>query len=199
MLMPLLIKRLRTEARGVDLHVRPIDRSRLREQLASAEVDIAIAPLGFDDADLHTEQLWRDHLLTLVAEANPLGQSTGITPESFAAAGHIVDAGLVKVADDGSGNSVVDAVLASRGLRRRVVVVLPSFASAPTIISGTDLVATLPSKIVSALGAMPGVRILEPPLPLPEVTSHMIWHRRSDALPLQTWMRALITETAATL
>jgi DNA-binding transcriptional LysR family regulator len=195
MLLPLLIKRLRVEAPRVDVHVKPVDRSRLREQLASSEADIAIAPLGFDDADLHTVQLWRDQLLTLVAETNPLAQR--MTAESFAAAGHIVDAGLVQVAADGTVTSVVDAVLASRGLRRRVVVVVPSFSSAPAIVSSTDLLATLPSRIARALGPMAGVRIVKPPLPRLEVTSHMIWHRRSDFIPLQTWLRALILETIA--
>jgi DNA-binding transcriptional LysR family regulator len=197
MLLPLVIRRLRTEALGVDLQVRSLERWRLREQLASAEVDIAIAPLGSDDADLHTQMLWRDHLLTLVADKSPLAK--GMTAAEFAAAGHIVDAGLVQLAPDGTGNSVVDAMLASRGLRRRLVVVLPSLSSVPAIVASTDLVATLPSKIARALGAMPGVHILEPPLPLLEVTSHMIWHRRSHATPLAAWMRAVIVETAATL
>jgi DNA-binding transcriptional LysR family regulator len=196
-LLPLLIQRLHTEAPAVAIRVRTIDRLRLREQLASGEVDIAIAPLGDDDTGLRTERLWCDHLLTLVAETNPLAQR--MTAADFAAAGHIVDAGLVQVADDGTGNSVVDAMLASRGLRRRVAVVLPSLSSAPPLVASTDLVATLPSKIARALGPMPGVRILEPPLPLLEVTSHMIWHPRSDSLPLQTWLRVLITETAAAL
>lgn len=195
LLVPLLIKRLRSEAPGVDVRVKPIDRSRLREQLATADADIAIAPLGFDDADLHTQQLWRDHLVTLVAETNPL--ATGMTAECFAAAGHVVDAGLVELAEDGTASSVVDAVLASRGLRRRAVVVVPSFAWAPAIVSSTDLLATLPSRIVRALAPMSGVRIVEPPLPRLEVTAHMIWHRRSDCVPLQTWLRALIIEIAA--
>jgi DNA-binding transcriptional LysR family regulator len=44
MLCPRLSGRLRAEAPGMDIRVRPIDRSRLREHLASGEVDLAIAP-----------------------------------------------------------------------------------------------------------------------------------------------------------
>jgi DNA-binding transcriptional LysR family regulator len=197
MLFPRLIGRLHTEAPRLDVRVTPVDRTRLREQLASGEVDLAIAPLAGDDADLRTSLLWSDHLLTLVARGNPLARR--LTAAGFAAAGHVVDAGLVQLGPDGVGNSVVDAVLASRGLRRRVVVVLPTFSSAPAIVAGTDLLATLPSKIVKALSPMAGIRILEPPLALPEVTSHMIWHPRSDSDPLQSWLRALVTTTAASL
>jgi DNA-binding transcriptional LysR family regulator len=197
MLFPRLIGRLRAEAPALDIRVRSIDRSRLREHLASGDVDLAMAPLAGDDADLRTELLWRDHLLTLVARGNPLARR--MTVAGFAAAGHVVDASLVQLGADGTGNSVVDAVLASRGLRRRVVVVLPSFSSAPAIVAGTDLLATLPSKIVTALGPMAGVRVVKPPLPLPEVTSHMIWHRRSDHDPLHAWLRALVCATATTL
>jgi DNA-binding transcriptional LysR family regulator len=197
MLLPLLVKRLRSEAPGIDVLVRAIDRSRLREQLASGELEVAVAPPGFEGADLHGEHLWRDHLLTLVSKTNRLAKR--MTVKSFAAAGHIVDAGLVQVAPDGAGNSVVDAMLASLGLRRRVVAILPTLSSAPAIVASTELLATLPSKIVKALGPMPGIRIVEPPLPLLEVSSHLIWHRRSDRVPLQIWLRALIKEIAGKL
>lgn len=197
MLVPLLVKRLVDEAPGVHLHVMTPQRWRLREQLASGEVDVAIAPLGGDDADLHTQVLWRDRLVTLVAKTNPLAKK--MTIAAFAAAGHVVDAGLVQLAPDGTGNSVVDAMLAARGLRRRIVVVLPSLSTVPTIVCGTDLIATLPSKIARAVGLTAGIKVVDPPLPLLEVTSHMIWHQRSDNAPLAAWVRARIAEIAAKL
>ena len=194
-LLPSLVRHLRRHAPGIDLQVRANDCSSLHEQLAAGEIDIALAPLGTRTGDLHAEALWNDRLVTLVAEDHPLRDPVGI--EAFAAAAHLVDAGHVQVAPDGTGSSVVDAILAARGLRRRIALVLPSAAGVPFVVAATDLIATLPSRIVKGLATVPHVRLVTPPLPDVEVSPHMFWHRRTDADPLQAWLRAAIRDIAA--
>jgi hypothetical protein len=39
--------------------------------------------------------------------------------------------------------------------------------------------------------------VLNPPLPGVEVSPQMFWHRRTDADPLQTWLRSVIRDIAA--
>jgi DNA-binding transcriptional LysR family regulator len=194
-LLPSLVRHLRHHAPGIDLQVRANDCSSLHEQLASGEIDIAFAPLGPQAAELHAEPLWTDRLVTLVADDHPLRDPVAI--EDFAAAAHLVDAGHVQVAADGTGASVVDAILAARGLRRRIALVLPSAAGVPFVVAATDLVATLPSRIVKGLAPVPHVRLVTPPLTDVEVSPHMFWHRRADADPLQAWLRTAIREIAA--
>jgi DNA-binding transcriptional LysR family regulator len=99
-LLPSLIRHLRRHAPGVDLQVRAIDRSRLQEQLAAGEIDVAFAPLGTKGSEISAEPLWNDRLVTLVGENNPLREA--MTIEAFAAAGHLVDAGHVQASPDGS-------------------------------------------------------------------------------------------------
>jgi DNA-binding transcriptional LysR family regulator len=194
-LLPSLVQHLRRQAPAVDLQVRANDCSQLREQLATGEIDIAFAPLGSRSAELHAEPLWNDRLVTLVGNDNPLHEP--MTIDSYAAAAHLVDAGHVQVSPEGLGTSVVDAILAARGLRRRIALVLPSSAGIPFVVAATDLIATLPSRIVKGLLPMSNVRILTPPLPDVEVSPHMFWHRRTHADPLQVWLRAVIRDIAA--
>src|ERR1700677_1506165 len=104
-LLPSLIRRLRRDAPGVDLQVRANDCSRLTEQLASGEIDLAFAPLGSRAGEIIAEPLWNDRLVTLVGKDNPLRDP--LTLEAFAAAGHLVDAGHVQVSAEGVGSSVV--------------------------------------------------------------------------------------------
>jgi DNA-binding transcriptional LysR family regulator len=174
------------------LQVRANDCSQLREQLASGEVDIAFAPLGRSD-ELCAEPLWNDRLVMLIGKDVP----EPMTIETYAAAAHLVEAGHVQVSPEGVGTSVVDAILAARGLRRHIALVLPNSAGIPFIVAATDLIATLPSRIVKGLLPMSNVRILTPPLPEVEVSPHMFWHRRTHADPLQIWLRAMIREIAA--
>jgi DNA-binding transcriptional LysR family regulator len=194
-LLPSLVRHLRRHAPGIDLQVRANDCSCLHEQLAAGDVDLAFAPLGTKTKELHAEPLWNDRLVTLVGEDNPLRDP--VTIEAYAAAAHLVDAGHVQVSPDGTGTSVVDAILAARGLRRRIALVLPSSAGVPFVVAATDLIATLPSRIVKGLAPVPHVRLVTPPLPDIEVSPHMFWHRRAHADPLQAWLRAAIREIAA--
>jgi DNA-binding transcriptional LysR family regulator len=177
--------------------VRANDSARILEQLVSGNIDIALAPLAARTTELCAEPLWSDRLVTLVGEDNPLREPLSI--EDYAAAAHLVDAGHVQVSKDGVATSVVDAILAARGLRRRIVLVLPSSAGVPFVVASTDLIATLPSRIVKGLAPVPKVRILTPPLPDVEVSPHMFWHRRSDPEPLQVWLRASIRNIAANI
>jgi DNA-binding transcriptional LysR family regulator len=194
-LLPSLVQHLRRHAPGIDLHVRANDCARFPEQLAAGAIDIAIAPRGGRSAELHAERLWNDRLVTLAAKNNPLTEP--MTVESYAAAAHLVDAGHVQVSADGRGASVVDAILAARGLRRRIALVLPNSAGIPFVVAATDLIATLPSRIVKGLLPMSDVRMLTPPLPDVEVSPHMFWHRRSHADSLQVWLRSAILQIAA--
>jgi DNA-binding transcriptional LysR family regulator len=196
-LLPSLVQHLRRDAPGIDLQVRANDSARILEQLVSGNIDIALAPLATRTTELCAEPLWNDRLVTLVAEDNPLREPLSI--EAYAAAAHLVDAGHVQVSSEGVGTSVVDAILAARGLRRRIVLVLPSSAGVPFVVASTDLIATLPSRIVKGLAPVPKVRILTPPLQDVEVSPHMFWHRRSDPDPLQIWLRASIRTIAASI
>jgi DNA-binding transcriptional LysR family regulator len=196
-LLPSLIRHLRQRTPGIDLHVRAIDRLHLQEQLAAGEIDVALAPLGAKGSEISAEPLWSDRLVTLVGENNPLQE--GMTIEAFAAGGHLVDAGHVQVSADGIGTSVVDAILAARGLRRRIVVVLPSSTGVPFVVAATDLIATLPSRIVKGLAPLPGVRVLTSPLPDVEVSPHMFWHSRSQTDPLRVWLRTAIKHISASI
>jgi DNA-binding transcriptional LysR family regulator len=194
-LLPALIQRLRREAPGLHLQVRAIDQSCHHEDLEAGEIDLAIGPVRSKRPGLHVLALWRDRLVTLVAKDNPLADP--MTLEAFAAAAHVVDSGHVQVSPDGQGTSIVDAILAARGLRRKIVVALPSSAGVPFVVATTDLIATLPSRMVKDLAPVPNLRIVPAPLPEVEVSPHMIWHEQTHSAPLQVWLRALIAEIAA--
>jgi DNA-binding transcriptional LysR family regulator len=196
-LLPALVAVLRRDAPGLDIQVRAIERHRLHDQLTTGELDLAIAPPLVGMRDLRAEPLWMDHLVTLIGVDNPM--ALPMTLESFAAAAHVVDGGHVQVAPDGQGTSLVDSILAERGLRRRIAVVLPSSAGVPFVVAATDLIATLPNRIIKDLATIPDVRVVPAPLPRVEVSPHIIWHPRTQNAPLCSWLRAAIKQIAAVL
>jgi DNA-binding transcriptional LysR family regulator len=196
-LLPAMVAALRRDAPNLDIQVRAIERHRLHHQLATGELDLAIAPPLVGMRELRAEPLWMDHLVTLIGADNPM--TLPMTLETFAAAAHVVDAGHVQVAPDGQGTSLVDSILAERGLRRRIAVVLPSSAGVPFVVAATDLIATLPSRIIKDLATIPDVRVVPAPLPRIEVSPHIIWHPRTQNAPLCSWLRAVIKQIAAVI
>lgn len=196
-LLPALVARVRREAPNLDLRIQAVERHRLHDQLADGELDLAVAPILVGSPDLRAEPLWTDRLVTLIAENNPL--ASPMTIEDFAAANHVVDAGHVQVGPDRSGTSLVDAILLARGLRRRIALVLPSSSGIPSVVAKTDLIATLPSRIVRDMAAVSGLRVVPAPLPPVEVSPHLFWHPRTQNSPPRVWLRNLIKETAAAI
>jgi DNA-binding transcriptional LysR family regulator len=77
--------------------------------------------------------------------------------------------------------------------------VLPSSAGVPSVVAATDLIATLPSRIIKDLTVTPGLRVLPAPLPPVEVSPHLFWHPRTQSSPLRAWLRAVIKEIATEL
>jgi len=194
-LLPALVARVRRDAPSLDLSICAVDRHRLGDQLGSGEIDLALAPVLMGSPGLHTELLWKDHLVTLIRAEN----RSPMTLEAFTEACHVVDAAHVHVSPDGHGSSLVDSILAARGLRRRIAVTLPSAAGIPFVVAATDLVATLPSRIVKGLAPLPAIRIVPAPLPPLEVSPHLFWHPRTHNSPSRAWLRAIIRETATDL
>lgn len=191
LLLPRLLNELRHCAPGIDLVAKPTDRLRVFEQFARNEIDFAIVPIPESVTELHADPLMIEDAVTLMAEGNPLARD--FTLERFAAASHII------VALEGQGVGRIDALLAARGLKRRIALRLPHFASVPFIIGGSDLITTMPRGLGARLGAAAKIIALPPPLPVPPVTVHLAWHPRNGASPLHRWMRETIKEVAATL
>ncbi len=196
-LLPALIRILRREAPGIHLQLKACDRFCQNESLECGEIDIAIGPVGALRDDLRAIPLWKDRLTTLVACDNPIAKA--LTLESFAAAPHVVDAGHVRITPEGHVTSVVDAILAASGLRRQIAVVLPNSAGIPHVVAATDLIATLPTRVVKDLAPIKNVHFLPAPFPALEVSPHMLWHVRTENIPLQVWLRSVISEIARSI
>ncbi|WP_291010582.1 LysR family transcriptional regulator [Hydrogenophaga sp.] len=194
-LIPSLVKELRQQAPGVSLHFCALDCASIFNELSSGRIDLAFSAARAVPAGFHSAPLWQDHLVTLIGEHF---WDRPFTSDVFASASHVVDAGRVHVSPDGQGSSVVDAMLAARGLKRHIALVLPTAAGLPHIVASTDLIATLPMRIAEGLGKTPGVRVH--PLPFDvQVTPHLVWHERSQLDPIQEWLRSLVKSIAARL
>ena len=163
----------------------------LREGL----IDLEIGVLGKSGPEVRLQTLFRDHFVCAVREGHPLLGRGKVTPERYAACGHVV------ASRRGHASGPVDEALAALGLSRTVVVVVPSFRAALAVAGVSDLVALVTG---SFFNATQGNKIMSGPavlrsFPLPvrteAITVSQMWHPRLDADPAHRWLRGLVLAT----
>lgn len=186
-LLPRMLARLAHAAPRMKLSIRRRAPSSV-DELASGSLDLLVLPGGVpgvsseDRPGIQRRLLQSDGFLCVVRADHPtVGQR--LTLQKFLALDHLL------VAPGGTSLGVVDQVLASKQLTRRVAVTTTSFLSAPLLLAQTDMVLTCPASVAKAATAMAPVRLLAPPIELPVIANYLLWHERYQHDAAHQWMR----------
>jgi DNA-binding transcriptional LysR family regulator len=185
--LPQLLAAIRAEAPGVRLALRAPLRGDPSPELAGGRVDLALAPARSAPPGLVATRLGQVTQAVLVREGHPI--LTG----PWDAARFVSWPHVQIITGDGL-PSLVSRAVAAAGLERTVGVTVPSFMLAPYVVSQTDMLFTAPRELVAGLAASMGLRLLEPPLPLPAIDVVVMWHPRSQADAGHRWLRRLLSE-----
>jgi DNA-binding transcriptional LysR family regulator len=186
-----LLAALTDAAPGVRLRFAPKpdkDVRALREGL----VDLEVGVLGKAGPEVRVQSLFQDRFVGAVREGHPLLAAEEITPELYAACGHVV------ASRRGNTNGPVDQALASLGLRRAILAVVPDFSAALAIARASDLVALVTASFHDATNEIQpeANRRRSRAFPLPvqtePITVSQIWHPRVDADPAHRWLRGML-------
>ncbi|MET0389498.1 MAG: LysR family transcriptional regulator [Polyangiales bacterium] len=189
-LVPALQRALARRMPSARLRVVTLERELSTQGLASGEVDLLVGippalPVGCDG-----ELIYRDPIVCVVRRDHPqVGKR--LTLERWAALPH-VEVALFGVPDDR-----VDRALAQRGRTRSIVLSVPHFSSVPFALVGSDNIAVLGRRLAQAYARPFRLRILTPPIALPQLDVQQVWHRRSTHDPALIRFRDLVREVAA--
>jgi DNA-binding transcriptional LysR family regulator len=176
-----LLERLQKSAPAVRVAVRDASHERMYRQLEDGTVDLALLALEAPPERLHWQKLFKEHYVLVARRGHP-ALKRKVTLRTLSALKHVV------VSPDGGGfRGVADTALESLGHKRRVVLSVPHFLFVPQVIARTDLVAMLPSRLVS--DPSPEIQVIEPPLAISSFEMAMIWHERSHLIPAHIWLR----------
>jgi DNA-binding transcriptional LysR family regulator len=167
-IIPPLQQELQRSAPGIDLVIQPWHGAdAARTALVDGATDLAISVLPPAEDDLHREELFVEHYLAAMRAGHPA--ATAFDLETWLAYPHILVSGR------GETRTPIDADLASRGLSRRVGLVVPNFQMVPGLLLGSDMIALLPSRV---LPDFDGLVAFPPPVPVSGFPLHLAWHRR---------------------
>lgn len=189
-LLPGLLSALRAQAPGVtlDVHFRSDAVATLFSDLGTGRVELMVAPVQDAPSGVVRQRLFGDKNVCALRQGHPALKR--FTAERFAALPHL------QVSARGLGPDFIDEALARKGLSRRVAVRVPHFAAAPFLVAESDAVAVVPERLARAWRRHPGLRFVEPPLPLPTFAMAQYFPEALRSDPAHAWLRRLVFEVA---
>jgi DNA-binding transcriptional LysR family regulator len=184
-ILPTVLKRVAEEAPHLDIECHHW-REETLEQLRSGEIDLALGGQNPPDSnEFNFQQLFVEDFVSIVRADHPVTQSE-FTIEAFLAWSHA----LITVTNSRMG--YIDAMLETLGMKRRILLRLPHFLSAPLIVAKTDLILTLPRRLAMLFAEFANLSVLDPPVELDEFNYIQVWHKRRQHEPMHIWLRELI-------
>ncbi|RTL54203.1 MAG: LysR family transcriptional regulator [Rhodocyclaceae bacterium] len=185
--LPKLLARLRALAPGVKLTTLPMPDRNPQAALESGEVDLAVGNLPDFRTGFYQQRLFREHYIGIVRPDHPvIGKRLGA--QQFAQASHAV------VLPFGTGHGIVEQTLLKMGLQDRIMLRVQNFLVLPAIVASTDLMAIVPHSVASQLSADHALRLVKPPIQLPEFDVKQCWHERYHSDPGNQWLRGQLAD-----
>lgn len=181
-MMPILGKLLRRQAPNISIKAVGTGGIDIAKALTNGDLDIAVGEALQDYPQLTRAPLSSFPYFWVADRHNPAVKDGRLSPGDLARLSHIADSDL----------GPMDAILAERGLKRRVALwIQHSQAVIPTIL-GTDLIALLPSPTIIISQLTDRLAICPDPLGLPLFKVETVWHRRHDTDASHRWLREQI-------
>ncbi|WP_249978061.1 LysR family transcriptional regulator [Vreelandella olivaria] len=185
--LPRLLRRLAKEAPGVSLSTVRRHDNDLKHEMEEGQIDLAVGLIPQLGAGFYQQRLFVQRYICLMRDDHPLAAGN-FSLEDFRTAPHAV------VVAQGTGHGIIEEQLAHAGIERPVRLTLPHFAAVPYIVSSSDLVVTVTSKLAEATQARFGLTVREHPFAFPDIPINLFWHRRFHQDPGNRWLRGLMFE-----
>ncbi len=189
-IVPALLRETRRSAPHVMIEVQPVGPETLLH-LERGIVDVSFWGATLPKAKFEQMTLFREQFVGVARSRHPVfGQtSRRVSLRQYLGHPHAV----VSLGDPG--RNVIDEVLASKGHARRIAAASPSFMANLAALAGSDLIATVPSRLCRG-PHMRGLATFALPMAVDAYDYSLIWHQRSTGDAALAWLRARIAALA---
>lgn len=190
-LLPRLMDLLEATAPGVTLSTVRSNADNLREEMEAGHVDLAIGLLPQLKTGFFQQRLFLQKYVCLFREGHELDKEA-ISQKEFYDADHVV------VVSAGTGHAKIDDLIESGGGTRRVRLLVPHFVAVGHILSGTDMIATVPERYAKRCAQPFGLKYVPHPVSLPHIEINLFWHAKFHKEPGNQWLRQVIFQLFST-
>lgn len=158
------------------------------DALKSGLADLAIAYMPYLEVGFFQRNLFSTDYICLARKNHPLINSK-MTRSNFKECDHVVAEAR------GTGHFyLLEQNFEALGIQRCIKVRVPNFMTIPHIVSGTDLIATVPRAFGRALKDGPPIKGYEHPIALPSIDVKLLWHERYHRDAAHSWLREQIAQ-----
>ncbi|MDB5576363.1 MAG: LysR-family transcriptional regulator [Bradyrhizobium sp.] len=185
LVIPRLVKWARQIAPGIQFNAVPLTGDKLIAKLEAGEVDIAVGTFPSLQAGIREQTLFRQQYVCLVPRSFlPTGK---LTIKRFKEAHHV----LVNGRHLGHAHEEAEKILRNLVGRANITVVTDSFLLSAHIAEQSDMILTAPASVADMLSGKT-VRIVRPPMELPQLVIRQYWHERFHEDAGNIWLRHLV-------
>jgi DNA-binding transcriptional LysR family regulator len=194
-LMPLLVERIRAEAKHCVIEVIHMPRTVLsqgrnfstlvQDYLDESTIDVAVMTADNFPSRFCCTPLFTERRVCIMSASNPAAANP-LTLDGLLSLGH------VKVTSSPSRRGWIDERLDAMGRERRVIAVVPHFSAAVAIVAGSDLVAIMPESVARLFEKSHNLLVLESPFSEVKQSTSMIWLAENERDPASQWLRRQI-------
>ena len=189
-LMSAAIETLRRDAPGIQLEFRGMGKYAAIEALERDEADLWLGFARQLQGTLKSVLLFEETYKVVSRVGHPrITGDAALDIDCYCTEGHVL------TAPSGTAGGIVDKTLREMGRSRRSTVMTTSFLSALDVVSRTDLIATIPTKLAKAQARNFRLTIHEPPIAPRPFQVSATWHRRASSDQAIIWL----TEKLATV
>jgi len=187
LLVPPLMEKITRLAPNVRLDIVPWRGPAIFNAEFARTIDLVIS-IGDAFKGFHRQLLYTDRDALAVRRGHPAGARLR-RREVF------LDARHVAVIIRGQNVDLIDAWLRTKGIERRIALVVPGYIEALHIVARTDLVAFVPCRLIAALAKPLSLAAITPPLDPGIDEQFMFYPTRAQFDPGSIWLRKLLLET----
>jgi DNA-binding transcriptional LysR family regulator len=184
--LPRLLREVRKTAPAIRFQTLEIPGPRLSYALGDGEVDIATGVDYELGAGCRQAQLAESEYACVMRADHPTIHSR-LTLKQFRNAEHI----LVNPRGAVHHGAVIERALSRREVSARIAVEISHFNGVAALVTSSDLIATVPSRLAETMRKFANIKVFPPPIALPKVTVSLYWHERFHREPGNVWLRSV--------
>ena len=191
--LPELLRRLKAQAPGIRLILRPTTGDLPKEALESGTLDLAIAGFYGELPEGYYQQLvFKDDFVCVGRKGHPSFKGE-LTMKKYGSSQHIL------ISPDGDMKSKSAAYLKKHGYEQEFALGTFSFLSPGWNVLSTDLLLTCPRKLGRAYQRYLPIELRKLPFEMNVISVMQIWQNLHHRDPAHIWLRALIKEVCSDL
>jgi DNA-binding transcriptional LysR family regulator len=184
--LPKLLAYLQTHAPNATVRSVTLPPDEIAIGLEDGNIDLAVGYFpDLKGRNVFQKRLFTHSFISLLNSRHPI-KGERISMEDFLRIGHAV------ISAEGRSQEVFEQLLSRHRIERRIVLSTPHFMSIPFIIASTDLLVTVPYAVGESFAKVANIRLIEPPLDIPQFDLKQHWHRKYSKDDANSWIRSVL-------